>query len=48
MINRKEGTEDYCCGLCRRFQHEDIDGYGFCALDGEECHCSECCKELTR
>ena len=27
------------CGECEKFLYEDIDGYGVCEKDNEECRC---------
>ena len=31
------------CGECEKFLYEDIDGYGFCGKNNEECRCSDKC-----
>jgi hypothetical protein len=34
-----------CCGSCKWFVNESIEGQGNCASDEEIHHCSECCEE---
>ena len=31
------------CGECEKFLYEDIDGYGICGKNNEECRCSDQC-----
>lgn len=43
----KEKEEDRVCGACCHFEHEDIDGFGYCPhVDVSVCekHCSDECS----
>ena len=31
------------CGECEKFLYEDIDGYGICGKNNDECRCSDKC-----
>ena len=33
------------CGECPQFEHEDMDGFGFCAKTNREQYCSDLCNE---
>lgn len=35
------------CGSCQVFQHEDIQGYGYCAIRRALTRCSDPCRYLT-
>ena len=32
-----------CCGECKKFLYEDIEGYGICDKNNEVCYCGDEC-----
>lgn len=42
----KEGTDDRCCGACKCFLYEDIDGEGYCATNTMICYCGDVCDNF--
>lgn len=42
--------KDKCCGNCRHFKDEDLDGFGFCDKIDSETHCAlhyDCHEDLN-
>jgi len=35
--------DELICGECEDFLYEDLDGFGYCGIDNEECHCWDKC-----
>lgn len=43
-------SENKCCGNCKYFKHEDLDGFGWCDKIDDETHCAlhyDCHEDLN-
>lgn len=43
-------SKDLCCGNCKHFKDEDLDGFGFCDKIDSETHCAlhyDCHEDLN-
>ena len=41
---------EICCGNCKHFKHEDLDGFGWCDKVDDETHCAlyyDCHEDLN-
>ena len=36
-------SKTMCCGECKKFLYEDIEGYGICDKNNEVCYCGDKC-----
>lgn len=42
--NNENGTDIRCCGACRHFQYEEVDGWGICDLVNDSVPCDFECE----
>lgn len=34
--------KDKCCGNCKYFKDEDVEGWGYCSFNKTKTHCAQC------
>ena len=34
-------SKDLCCGNCKHFKNEDVEGWGWCSLNKTKTHCDQ-------
>ena len=45
-IQKEEGTDERCCGMCQHMMYEDIDGSGMCGIMNVYIHCGDVCEKF--
>ena len=43
MERNREMSKTIYCGECDKFAYEDVNGYGVCIKNNDECRCSDKC-----
>lgn len=40
-------SENKCCGNCKHFKYEDVNGFGLCGKDGVITRCNTSCSDYS-